>query len=702
MSVKFVQSSDNKYVQYRFLLPSFTSEQFATESNWENVDEVIKDLGDYTLCNIYDGEWELGDINRQGAEVPSTTVLRTVNCIVCFPQTQYRFIASTEYSNTYTSLGIAYFYDEDFEFISYTGITRIVKGVFNCSSPSGAKYFKVVLSGNYGAVYNNDVKIYQYGSVGANIVVLQEMLQEIKPSLKMPVFAEYEKGGIDTTTGSNIYATNRLRTKNYINCAFAKVSVECKNASLVDVGSIFFYDKNLSFVSYSAFQNGILTVPTNAKYFKIALSTTYGNTYNEDIVISLSDKLGEQVVNIEQFCSSVLLDNSHILSTDWEIGDINSNTGNNQDGSTTLRTKDYVKCPSTKFLKVEGPTDSAGALGSIYYYDKAKVFIRFDTLRKGVNGLNGDASFFRIVLRSKYGTTYNNDIFLTGYYLNKPVKYIVSKDGTGDYQSVTDAVNNCADGDIVFVKNGIYNNEVIRAWSKNISIIGENKYGVQIKGGGDYANPPLEMASGMLKNVSIHAYGDTPTQSGRYAYAIHADNEILANNNFVVENCILRSNKGTGVVGMGLRGGCHVLFKDCDFIADNYGAFFMNEAVTKIGQTGGDQHFEFNNCKFICNGEGKYYGSIGTVMAIFEGYKSDNGLVHASFINNVFVHKDVDTPKLAFMYAGASYCGDSVTEGNITLNAQDEKMINWFVTEQSFGNNIEGLDRRHTGRINKL
>jgi hypothetical protein len=41
MSVKFVQSSDNKYVQYRFLLSSFTDAQFANKNNWqEEIDGI--------------------------------------------------------------------------------------------------------------------------------------------------------------------------------------------------------------------------------------------------------------------------------------------------------------------------------------------------------------------------------------------------------------------------------------------------------------------------------------------------------------------------------------------------------------------------------------------------------------------------------------------------------------------------------------
>ena len=46
MTIRFVQTSDNKYVQYRFLLSSFNVSQFADTVNWigENLVNVVKSL----------------------------------------------------------------------------------------------------------------------------------------------------------------------------------------------------------------------------------------------------------------------------------------------------------------------------------------------------------------------------------------------------------------------------------------------------------------------------------------------------------------------------------------------------------------------------------------------------------------------------------------------------------------------------------
>lgn len=276
----------------------------------------------------------------------------------------------------------------------------------------------------------------------------------------------------------------------------------------------------------------------------------------------------------------------------------------------------------------------------------------------------------------------------------------VKKDVEDAYNSVTEAVAAAHDGDIIFIHNGIYDNEAVKARNKNLTIIGEDRYGVQIKGAGDYLDPPFEMASGYLGNVSVYAYGETPAPNGRYAYAIHADYEILANNHFIVENCTLKTKMGHGAVGMGLRGGCYVLFKDCDFICEHEAGFFMNETVTAPdwNQTPGDQHFEFNNCKFINEDSDK------SVTGRFEGYHSREGLVYATFINNVFVHNG-RIPYVYFYWPSDERYWDPQCEnieGNIVVDSQGNKMINWFITEASYGNNIPSLNYAKEGTLNGL
>ena len=61
-----------------------------------------------------------------------------------------------------------------------------------------------------------------------------------------------------------------------------------------------------------------------------------------------------------------------------------------------------------------------------------------------------------------------------------PNNVIVSKDGTGDYSSIQDAINGAKsfpyERIVIHIKNGIYNEKIkVHEWNTNISLIGESK-----------------------------------------------------------------------------------------------------------------------------------------------------------------------------------------------------------------------------------
>lgn len=636
---------------------------------------------EYGVNDLFDGNVEIGDIETgRGKNYPETRVLRTVNYVPIFPNTQYLIKLQTPDGP------IAYYYDENFLFLSYATIYN--NQPFN--SPANAKYMRIVFPSSYGTTYHNDLFIYQYQGVGKDIL---ELMDKIK--IFVPV-DNWEIGDIGSS-GQTIPGSTTLRTVDYIAIPkFESLSLTCKSlgGGSIVVGYAYYYDINKNYISNQSVVRQ-LSIPENAFYVKFVLSSAYGTTYNNDVDLydekGLNGVLYDFMASYNDFVYSKF---AHTFGATWEIGDIGGN-GQPVSGSTTLRTVDFINCSKAKSINVIAPLQQ---IGYIYYYDSVKAFIQLNALYSGKTSLPDGAKYFKVVLSSAYGTVYNNDVIMSALYESNVVDYIVSKDGDGDFTTLTDAVAAAVDGDIIFVKNGEYDNETVRAWGKNVTIIGQDKYKTIIKGPGDYLNPPFEMSSGVLKNITAYAYGETPSPNGRYAYAIHADNGILANNSFIVENCILRTKKGQGAVGMGLRGNCYVLFKDCDFICENEAAFFMNETVTapNWNQAPGDQHFEFNNCKFISE-------SATSPTARFEGYHSRGGFVYATFINNVFVQHD-KTPMAYFYQPGETYWDPECEniEGNVVINSQGDRLINWFITENSFGNTIPAMNKKVDGTINGL
>lgn len=109
---------------------------------------------------------------------------------------------------------------------------------------------------------------------------------------------QWENGGINTS--GNPYADSSIiRSKNFI--PIAPNTAYCYMKSLqndnVAIGMfVHYYDENYTFISrettiYTNWgdANFVKTSPNNARYIKFFMSATYGNTYNNDICINVSD-----------------------------------------------------------------------------------------------------------------------------------------------------------------------------------------------------------------------------------------------------------------------------------------------------------------------------------------------------------------------------------------------------------------------------
>lgn len=136
---------------------------------------------------------------------------------------------------------------------------------------------------------------------------------------------------------------------------------------------------------------------------------------------------------------------------------------------------------------------------------------------------------------------------------------VVSKEN-GDYGTVTEAVKNANNCDLIYIKNGIYENEIIEAWGKDISIVGENKYKTVIENTtGTYSTPALEMSVGLLSNVTIYAKDKgvvSKDSNGWSDYAVHVEHDSLFNNTLFIDNVILKSHEQSAI-GVGTRGEFH-------------------------------------------------------------------------------------------------------------------------------------------------
>lgn len=265
------------------------------------------------------------------------------------------------------------------------------------------------------------------------------------------------------------------------------------------------------------------------------------------------------------------------------------------------------------------------------------------------------------------------------YAIVKSPEIVVAADGSGDYTKVTAAVASASSGDVIKVKNGVYDNEQIEAWGKDISIVGESSLSTIIRNGANtYETPPLEMDCGVLENITIESYGTgTPSGvSGWASYAMHVEGNGLYNNGLLCRNVVFRSATSAGV-GIGTRGGCHVSFENCRFeSAETYAVFFHDAANASYT---GEQHVSFKNCVLYST------RANGTVILRIDSQKTVGATVYPEFIGNVFALSSGDAPTVTYNNSDTS-SGQASTVG--TFN----DLINFYKVSTSMGNNVSSLN----------
>ncbi len=82
--------------------------------------------------------------------------------------------------------------------------------------------------------------------------------------------------------------------------------------------------------------------------------------------------------------------------------------------------------------------------------------------------------------------------------------YYVRQDGTGDFTSIQDGVNQVEDGAVLIITPGVYNESVTVA-DKTIRLIGTNREKCIIMASAEnYHNIPLTIGAGMVSNLTIY------------------------------------------------------------------------------------------------------------------------------------------------------------------------------------------------------
>ncbi len=170
------------------------------------------------------------------------------------------------------------------------------------------------------------------------------------------------------------------------------------------------------------------------------------------------------------------------------------------------------------------------------------------------------------------------------------------------YPTLQSAVDAAENGGVIVVFAGKYQQSV-HASDKTLYIVGQSRNNcVLTNPNGNYFYPPIELGSGMLANLTVHAT-DTPKAADAVAkaYALHTDFNVSANSSLDVMDVDF-INDSYQTVGIGLRSNFTLRFQNCLFQCNtNSNAFYCHDDPTAENSTG--QHLIVENCHFINSGE---------------------------------------------------------------------------------------------------
>lgn len=311
----------------------------------------------------------------------------------------------------------------------------------------------------------------------------------------------------------------------------------------------------------------------------------------------------------------------------------------------------YFVCPSEEIHLV--------------YYDESKEYI------SGRASASIQGEFLELPENCGYITVSMESGAVEGSFLVQENNNALFVGEGREYTSVKKAVEQIEEG-IIVIFPGVYKGN-IKGWGKNIILYGTDKDTCIIENNSSsYYAPPLEIAAGTVKNLTIRAVGtpsSDPSKAG--AYAVHVEDEALYNSRLTFENCELYSDFNSAV-GMGMRGGCEVEFINVHMMGLENGLFCHDSAYTKYT---GIQKLSLTDCVIE--------GMKGENAIRFDSQGTPGAEVHLLFINNILVNnraKNVDN------LLHTQNNGGKGTEENW------QKLKQFYLDERSSQNNVDALN----------
>lgn len=496
-------------------------------------------------------------------------------------------------------------------------------------------------------------------------------------------YVSYESGNVGTSADWAYYPAFEIEPNTYYYGSYSG-------------GHVAFFDASGDFISGVLINNSpsnpAFKTPATAKTMTYSYLKSSGNQY----VIKSIDFPLEYIDALEKMLNDdVNLSISHFTP----IASFGKNLFNRfntiegycpdyVDGSKIWRNASYCYCPDYVEVK-PSTTYHFNQLCVIAEYDKNKTCVQTNNksaVASGTITTTTTTKYLKIgtqitkaallqVEEGDTGTNYQPFGFTLPLCFAPSIK-TVSADGTKQFKTISDAVSSASEGDIILVYDGVYT-ESVKAYSKKLHIIGTNKAKcILTYSGRDYSNPPLEMAKGSVRNITIIAT-DSGTSGTYNAYCVHIDNDNEANEALTFTNVDF-INGVHQAVGIGLRHNFTLTFDLCRFKAVDHAALYCHDWETNdadADKTG--QKLIVRNCSIVNNSASKASIMLQSQELIDEG-------AEAVFIGNTVINNGGGSLISMTLWAGRTLTNDNfMGSSDWVLSVDSALNSTWLINSSS-------------------
>lgn len=283
-------------------------------------------------------------------------------------------------------------------------------------------------------------------------------------------------------------------------------------------------------------------------------------------------------------------------------------------------------------------------------------------------------------------------------------EYIIAQDGSGDFMTIQEGVDKAQDGDVLIIREGVYN-EAVLVMNKEISLIGVDKNLCVLKyDTASYRHVPLTIAAGRVANLTIcgvdsgmeqvcpteeeiaqinaELIGDSWERQKNYkGYAVHIDQNFLYGRQLSFQNCHILS-ENSHCVGIGTRGESTISFEDCDFVSTGEGScIYLHDPTTSA--VSGVVDFRLTNCRLT--------SALSPYVMNLQSLMPEENLIALTFQKVEINSQNADLVK----------SDDMISRYIVVYNRNSLSGLGWcglngyYLTNESYGNALEEMNVYH-------